>query len=83
MQHGLPRAPHASHGSIFLTVDSLSYIVTETRRIVEIRGLPKTALPSDVRRLCVGARVENIASGASLAPDSSQRVLIPLRDSCY
>ncbi|KIP09604.1 hypothetical protein PHLGIDRAFT_18577 [Phlebiopsis gigantea 11061_1 CR5-6] len=37
---------------------------TETRRTIEIRGLPKTALPSDVRRLCVGARVENIASVA-------------------
>ncbi|OSC99092.1 hypothetical protein PYCCODRAFT_1416620 [Trametes coccinea BRFM310] len=31
---------------------------------VEIRGLPRTAIPNDLRRLCGKASVENVSSGA-------------------
>lgn len=31
---------------------------------LQLRGLPKTALPSDIRRVCANAQVENIQSSA-------------------
>lgn len=47
----------------------------ETRTTIALRGLPKTAIPADIRRLCVKGKVESIANGASWLPRAEYKGL--------